>query len=438
MVNHSLTFENVSAGDKKVKLPVIRIPMVGVRSVTVLALVNSGSRYEQSGKHGLAHFFEHIVFKGSKKYPTAQILAATVDGVGANFNAFTSKEYTGYYVKAASEHLDLALDVVSDMLLQPRLLQEDIDREKGVIIEEMNMYADTPSRYVGTLFDRMAFVDSGLSHDIIGNKEAISNFKTQDFRDYLDQWCGLSNIVLVLSGQSELVNDAQVLEKVRSIFSPKGSASKTKKVKVKPYLVQNPFSNNKLHVEFRETQQAHFELGWPGVRRLAKERYALVLLSTVLGGNMSSRLFSEVREKRGLCYYIHSDVEHYHDTGVFGASAGVDPTRVDEALKVTIGEFEAIADGSKPVTDQELERAKDYLLGKMVLSYEDSEVLAQYYGLKQLLLDKIETPMEVMEKLKQVEKKEVEVVAKKLLREKEMRLAVIGPFKDKAKFEQWI
>jgi len=191
-----------------------------------------------------------------------------------------------------------------------------------------------------------------------------------------------------------------------------------------------------LHVEHKKTEQAHFILGWPGISRHDPDRYALSLLATILGGNMSSRLFTEVREKRGLCYYVHSDVDQAHDGGILGASAGVDPTRIEEALQVTINEFTSIVEGSKPITDHELNQAKDYVAGKMTLGLEDSESVAQFFGMKQLLMDKIETPEEVLVKLQAVTLDEIAAVANRLVKPGQLRLAVIGPFENKAKFEK--
>jgi predicted Zn-dependent peptidase len=428
MLRHSLT--TLSTG-----LPVVSIPMPSVESVTVLVLVNTGSRYEKPKEEGIAHFFEHMVFKGTQNYPDPQLLAGAVDSVGADFNAFTSKEYTGYYVKSASKNIRLALDVVSDLLLTPKLRQDDIDREKGVIIEEINMYADSPSRHINDLFDRMMFKGSGLGHDIIGTKATVSEMTSEDFTHFLKQWYGHGNMLLVLAGDARVLQDPATIELAEQMFSKESNERIKDKVKLERYLPVQPLAPHRLHLHFKETEQAHFVMGWPGINRTDADKYPLSLLSTVLGGNMSSRLFTEVREKRGLCYYVHSDSDMYHDTGVFGAAAGVDPARVEEALKVTISEFEAIASGEKPITADEVQKAKDYVAGKMVLSFEDSENVAQYYGMKQLLTNAIEGPDEVMEKIKAVTREQIQAVAQRLIQDGELRLAVIGPFKDKEKFE---
>ena len=416
-------------------LQIIRVPMAGVNSVTVLALANTGSRYENRTEQGIAHFFEHIVFKGTKNYPTAQDLASAIDAIGADFNAFTSKEYTGYYVKSASNHLKTSLDVVSDMLLAPKILQEDIDREKGVIIEEINMYEDTPMRQIGNLFETLVFADSGLGHDILGTKETVSNITTRDFNRFLEKWYGLGNLVLVISGDESIVKSDKTLELIKKYFAKKSTKRAADRVNTKLLSAQEPkISSNKLSVTYKKTEQAHLCLGWPGIEREDDRRYALTLLSTILGANMSSRLFTEVREKRGLCYYVNSDTDFYNNTGIFGSSAGVDPTRIEEAISVILSEFYGLVDGTKPVTPAELKRAKDYIRGSLVLSLEDSRSVAQFFGMKQLLSQEVKSPTEVLEAFEKVTLAEVQKVAKDLIVQGECRLAVIGPYKTEDQF----
>lgn len=422
-------------------LTVVKIPMSSVESVTVLAFANTGSRYETPNLQGIAHFFEHMVFKGTANYPTPQSLAAAVDGVGADFNAFTSKEYTGYYVHAAAEHVTLALDVVSDMLLTPKLQQADIDREKGVIIEELNMYVDSPQRHIDNVFENLMFgADPGLAHDIVGTKQTIQSFTSEDFSRFLNHWYGLNNLVLVVAGDEQVVNGKTLMDQIETAFgkptrSERSTAAKEAREKS---LAPKVFGDDRLSLVYRKTEQAHFILGWPGIHRLDPRKYALSLLSTILGGNMSSRLFTEVREQRGLCYYVHSSDDYFQDVGVFGAAAGVDPKRAAEALNVTVGEFLDIASGKRPITELELQRAKDYVAGKTVLGLEDSESVAQYYGVKQLLRGEIETPDAVLAKVKAVKLDDLHQIAQQLVIKDQLRLAIIGPFKNQAKVQQWM
>ena len=420
-------------------LQVIRVPMSGVGSVTVLALCNTGSRYETPIEEGIAHFFEHIVFKGTKNYPDAQILAGAIDAIGADFNAFTSKEYTGYYVKSASKHIKKSLDVVSDMLLCPLIKEEDIKREKNVIIEEINMYQDTPMRLVGTIFERMVFAGSGLSHDVLGSKETVSAIKRSHFLKFLKKWYSPGNMVLVIAGDSKLIESEKTLDLVKEYFGKQYDERIEGRIDTSALVSKEArISETKLHIEYKKTEQAHLVLGWPGLNRDDERRYALTLLDIVLGGNMSSRLFTEVREKRGLCYYVRSDTDYYHNTGIFGASAGVDPTRIEEAIEVIIDEFTSVANGTRPITLDELKTAKDYINGTMVLGLEDSRSVAQFFGLKQVLSDKISAPAEVLEKIGKVTLQEVNDLAKELIVKGQVRLAVIGPYKGKKKFAKLI
>lgn len=410
--------------------------MPSVQSVTALALVNTGSRFETPEESGIAHFLEHMVFKGTASYPDAQTLASSIDEIGADFNAFTSKEYTGYYVKAASRHLDRALDVLSDMLMTPKLRQEDIDREKGVIIEEINMYADNPMRQIGTNFEELVYT-GGLARDILGTKETVSSFTTANFEGFLSHWYGVGNVVVIVAGDEKIVRADSLVKKIEEYFE-KGTREAGKKIAVREEMKTPALSQNKLKIVHKKTEQAHLVLGWPSFGRHTDKRHTASVLSTILGGNMSSRLFTEVREKRGLCYYVGTDVDNYHDTGIFGASAGVETGRVEEAIKVIKEEFMALKTQEKPVTVQELTKAKDYMIGTTVLRLEDSRSVAQYFGMKQLLDDNLETPEEVLEKVKAVSLDDLQKLVEELIVDNQMRLAVIGPYEKEAEFEKFI
>ncbi len=422
-------------------MEVLTIPMPTTPSVTVLLLGNTGSRYETPAQYGIAHFFEHMVFKGTLKYPDPQTLAVTIDAIGAQSNAFTSKEYTGYYIKAASRHLDIALDVLTDMLIRPLLKQTDIDRERGVIIEEINMYEDTPMQNIGNIFDQLMYRGSGLEHDVIGSKETVSAVNREDFIAFLRQFYHPSNLTLVIAGDESVVDpirlnghlEQMLTEKLLEATMGNGElllpqerwSAETLLAKDEPMIGQE-----QLLVQTKTTEQVHLMLGWPGIKRGDERRYALGLLVTVLGGNMSSRLFTEVREKRGLCYYVHADADYFHDTGSVAAGAGVDPKRTQEAIQVIKDECLAVGEGRRPIDSQELERAKEYNIGSLQLSLEDSRSVAQFYGMRQLLRREIETPEEVVERLRKVTVEEVNSVAKELLLADQMRLAVIGGLKE--------
>lgn len=413
-------------------LQLLRIGLPGAVSVTTLVFSNTGSRYEKPNEYGIAHFFEHMVFKGTPTYPDPQLLGSAIDAIGADFNAFTSREYTGYYIKAASEHLELSLDVLSDMLLRPLLKQDDLERERGVIIEEMNMYKDNPMHHVANLFESMLWDGSGLSHDIIGTQETVKGVNRADFVSFLSRWYGHGNMLVVLAGDADLVMSEKSRTAVEKAFAKPPEHERSQGKQNPDGLQSDGFlSQKKLLVVERPTEQAHLVMGWRGLKRGSEKRHALSMLSVILGGSMSSRLFTEVREKRGLCYYVNTDAEYYRETGLFGASAGVETKRVEEAIDVITAEFVDLASGKRSVTAEELARAKSHVEGRMALSFEDSRSVAQFYGMRQLLQDTIETPEEVLRQIQAVSIADVQALAAELVREGELRLGVIGPFEEK-------
>lgn len=419
-----------------VSLPLLLVDLPTIPSVTTMILANTGSRYEQKQQEGLAHFFEHMVFKGSRKYPTAQQLATTLDSVGADFNAFTSKEYTGYYVKAAKNHLPLAIDVLSDMLFAPLLRQSDIEREKGVIIEELNMYKDNPAAHVADVFEELFFSERGLAHQIVGRKDTIRSFKATDFRKFVSDFYRPDNLLLVMVGpvaQFEAELDGLLAQAVAKIELGQGSSdlsvrSTQQNTLLSELAAQKGFGSRRFKLIKRDSNQAHFVLAWPSLSTHSEQRYALQLLSTVVGGNMSSRLFSQVREERGLAYYVNSSVDFYHDAGAFTCSAGVDLKRAAEAIRVSRSVFEDVASVAAPITEDELRRAKEYLRGKTLLNLESGHSVAQFFGLKQLLrADKLSVE-EIMERLEEVSLSALQQLASQLLSANKPRLAIIGDF----------
>lgn len=413
-------------------LRVVTAPVPGVASVTALAMVGVGSRFEDKTKNGISHFLEHMVFKGTDKWPEAFDLSSAVDSIGADFNAFTGKEYTGFYVKADGKHADFALDVLSDMLYAPKLRKEDLEREKGVIVEEINMYNDLPQHLVGHEFDRLIYGDVGLGRRIDGEREIVKSFDVADFVAHRKAWYGLSNMVVVLSGSPDDIK--KVEGKVAEYFEGKGEKLGDEKGERK--LGFEAQDDKRLKVVYKKSDQAHFILGYPGIALDHPDRYTLGLMSVILGGNMSSRLFNEVREKRGLAYYTHCDVDRYIDTGSVAASEGVDVKRTEEAVKVTLGVFEEVAeDGKAKVTEEELQKAKDYLSGKMVLSLEDSRSLAQFWAVRLVTGDEVVGPEEVIARINAVKRDDVARVAREIMSDrKKLNFALVGPFKDESVF----
>lgn len=438
----AVTKLQVHSPQTKHTLPVLLIDIPHSQSITTMFLANTGSRYEQPAEAGLAHFFEHMVFKGTNKFPTSHQLSTVLDSVGADFNAFTSKEYTGYYVRSATAHFDLALDVLSDMLFVPTLRQSDIDREKGVILEEINMYVDNPASHVANVFEQATFADQSMAHPIVGSKDTIQQFTRADFERFLKRFYGPENLLLIVAGGVGAVaqNQAVLQQKIQAQLG-KLLSERSTQVNPRPtpsQAAQNGFSKQRFSFINRQTEQAHFVLAWPSLPAEHPDRYALQVLSAIVGGNMSSRLFSQVREERGLAYYVHSDLDFFHDLGLFGCSAGVDRQRVPEAVQVSQAVFTDLLSAKGKVKAAELRKAKDYLRGKTLLSLESSNVVAQFFGLRQLLRGEYLSVEEVLEQIDKVTLADLQRVAAAVIVPQQARLAVIGDFAGAEKLEQLI
>lgn len=404
-------------------LDLLRIPVGGVESVTSMVMVQTGSRYESEKDYGVAHFLEHMVFKGTKKYPTNKILTQTVDSIGAEFNAFTSEESTAFYLRAAAKDLDLTLDVLSQLTTQMLLDPEEIDRERGVILEEKHMYEDQPNAYNDQEFNKMVFAGSGLGHDVVGTDKSITEMKRENFVQFVDKWYHPRNMLVVIAGKQSAVKAKDLAARVVEYFGKMRPDSGARQIdNWKKKFVYG----RKLNIIDRDTEQTHFVLAWPCLNRFDERDYISGVLQTILGGNMSSRLFSEVRERRGLCYYVYAQEERFCDAGLFGAASGVNPQKLTEALKVTINEFQALASGEKPVTADELQRAKDYRCGQIALAAEGVFNVAANYGGQQLFKKKIETVAEQVKKIQSVTTDQMLALAQECFREGELRLGVIG------------
>ena len=409
-------------------LRVITIPMPSFESATVMVMVGAGSRYETAKNNGISHFLEHMAFKGTKKRPTAKIIAETIDGIGGEFNAFTSKELTGYYVKSAVNHVDLCMDVLSDMLQNSKLESQEIEKERGVILEEINLYEDTPSRKIGDVYENLLYGDTPMGWDIAGRKEVIKSITRKDFIDYMQSLYSADNITLVVAGG---VKPAEIEEIAESYLGKMTSFDTLRYEK----LVENQVKPA-LYIKQKNTEQVHVAIGFRTVPINNEEKHPLSVLSAILGGGMSSRLFSEVREKRGLAYYVRTSSEHYQDAGNIVSTAGLDPKRAEEGIAVIIQEYAKFANGKAKLTAKELAKAKEYLKGHLVLELEDSRSVAGFYAQAELLEKKIETPEKLIEKINKVTAADVESVAQKYFKQETLNLAIIGNFTDRQKFEK--
>ena len=413
-------------GILKNNLRVVTTHMPGVDSVTVMVLVKSGSRYEDKRTNGIAHFAEHMFFKGTKSRPTATDISSLIDGIGGEFNAFTSKEFTGYYIKAAKDHLDLCIDVVSDMLLNSLFSQEEIDRERNVIVEELRMYLDTPMRYVPEVYDALLYGDQPLGWDTVGTLKSLKNINQKDFFKYIEDYYKPSNMVVVISGgvtpeKAQLTTD----EYMGRIKDKKTKGFKKVKVSQKKPAVK---------LFYKDSEQSHLALGVRSYPQGHKNRYKMAVLNTILGASMSSRLFVQLRERRGLGYYVRSGVEVYHDAGSLVAQAGVAPKNIDQAIRVIIDEFGKLA--TESVSEVELKKAKEYLKGRLILELEDSREVSNLFGMMELLEGKIQTQKELTDNVEKVTVKDIQEVAKDIFKNEGLNLAIVGPYKDKAKFEK--
>ena len=408
-------------------LRIITVPMPSSESVTLTIWANVGSRYEGNDIAGISHFLEHMTFKGSRKRPTAHAVSQAVDAIGAEFNAATSKEWTNFYIKAAKLNLEKAFDVLSDMLLHPLLKSEEITREKGVILAEMAMYEDTPMVDVGNVFEELMFSGNFLGRDTIGTPQAVQSVTRQNFLKYRLKHYFPKNLLITVAGG---VTEREVFALTRKYF-PDLSANKKNPSKKKFLATQK---NPAIKLKSKKIEQAHLILGFRGNPLGSPDRFAESVLATVLGRGMSSRLFIEVRERRGLAYSVHTDPEHYTDAGYLGTYAGVDPVKAEEALKVILAEHYALRDNLKLITPEELTKAKEFIKGHIALGLENTSAVNHFFGEQELLLGKIDTPEEIFRKINQVTLQEVIKVAQKLFQKKNLNLAIIGPYNSTKKF----
>jgi predicted Zn-dependent peptidase len=403
-------------------------PMPQVQSVACFIMLAAGSRYETSETSGIAHFAEHMFFKGTERRPTAQQIGLELDGIGAEFNAFTGKEYTGYYVKCAAEHRGHSFDVLVDMLRHSKFDPEEIEREKGVIVEEMNMYFDTPRDYISGVYHQLLYGDTPLGWDIIGRKETVRAATRETFLEYIQQWYRAPRMVVGVAGNfPDGVRD-ELEELLREIETgdPGGP----------PPL--EPAANGsapRVKVYSKESDQAHICIGVPSYPLDHPDRYALQTVGTVLGTGMSSRLFTEVRERRGLAYYVFATNHSYTDTGTLYSQAGVDITRIDEAVETIARELRKIAEEAVPA--DELEKAKNVAKGRFVLQTESPHGMIMFGLRREVLEGRAPEPEEVLAGIDAVTADDVQRVAADVLGGgKGLNLAVIGPFDDAERFEK--
>jgi predicted Zn-dependent peptidase len=415
---------------KKTKLKnglrIITVPMENTETATVVVMVGVGSRYESEKEAGLSHFIEHMLFKGTEKRLNALVISEELDAIGGEFNAFTSKDGTAYYAKVDARHLDIALDVVADIYLNSKIDSEEIEKEKGTIIQEVHMREDNPMRIVGEVFEELLYSPNNLGRDTIGYKKAINSFKRKDFLDYMKRFYTANDTVVCVAGK---IDQKKTIQKVEEYFAkmPKG-----KKPAISEFLENQ--TEPKVKIKYKKTDQTHFILGNRAFKREHKDRYALGILSTILGGNMSSRLFIEVRERRGLAYYVRTSTESYDDCGYIETQSGVEHKNLEKAVKVILEQYQKMT--TEKVSEKELQKAKDYIKGKGVMSFEASDEVAMFFVDQEIKKEKIMTLEEIFAKIDAITAEDVQRVAKKIFDQKTLNLAIIGPHKNGKKLEK--
>lgn len=391
-----------------------------VKSMTMEISVDAGSRYETEKNSGLSHFLEHLFFKGTKRRPTARTLATEVDSFGGIMNASTGKEETSFFIKAAAKHLPQALDILVDILTNSKFDPKEIEKERGVIIEEINMREDMPMARVGEIFDDLLYSPTPLGQKIIGKKENIRKMTRKDFLDYLKRFYQPERMVVVIAGSPTAISPP------RRAFAHLAGVWGSGKAGRQRYT----FSQTKpqIEIQYKKTEQAHFCLGVRAFRRVHPDQYVLAVLSTILGGSMSSRLFEELREKRGLAYYVKTEVECFQETGHLVTQAGTDINKIGEAIKVILEEYRRISHQSS-IINHELKKAKEFLKGRLILNLEDSHIVAGLFGSTLLLEGKVRTPEEILAGIEKVTIADLRRVAQNIFLPKNLNLAIIGPYK---------
>lgn len=408
-------------------LPLLTVSVPSLESATVTVWVKTGSRNEDAKVGGISHFLEHIVFKGSKKRPSAREISQAVDAMGGEFNAATSKEWTNFYIKAGKENLEAAIDILSDMVLNPLIKADEIEREKGTIIQEIKMYEDTPMIHIGDVFEELVFDGNPLGRDTAGSEKTVKGISRNDFVAYRKVHYHPENMLVTIAGG---IDEKKTVALVEKYF--KGLSRQDSKFGLDAF--ENKQKAPKFKLKTKKSEQAHLIMGFTAEGRNYEGRFAQSLLSAILGGGMSSRMFIEVRERRGLAYSVRTSIERYQEIGYMATYAGANVAKVDEAVKVILDQCYGLASGKYKVTQAELDKAKGYIKGGLALALEDTKDVSGFFGEPQLFGSEVLTPDEIFEKIDKVTLKDINFEAKKLFTPDRLNLAIIGPFDKEEKF----
>jgi len=407
-------------------LRVILVPIKDTETATVMIMTGTGSRYESKEENGMAHFLEHMFFKGTKKRKKPKVILEELDAIGSSHNAFTAKNRTAYYAKVPSKYIDAAVDVISDIFLNSTFPKKEIEKERGTIIQEINMYEDMPARSIHDIFEALIFGEEhSLGRTILGPKKNILSFTREQFIAYQKKAYTAENSVVCVAGKFP---EKKILSRIRKdfiempigkmpVFEPKIITQKKPQIKVK----------------YKETDQTHLILGMPAYPLNHESEYALAVLTNILGGMMSSRLFTEIREKRGLAYSVYAWSDAYVDVGYFGIQAGVEHRNLEETVRVITRELRKIK--KQGVSAEELRKAKGNVRGKIAFSAETSSSIAGITATSLLLKGEISTPQYELKKLDAVKTSDIKRVANEIFKTPGLNLAVIGPRRNKKKLD---
>lgn len=400
--------------------------MPHTRSVSIGVFVNAGSRYENESMAGASHFLEHMLFKGSEKRPSPNLISGPIESLGGIINASTDREMTIYWIKIAVEHFSLAMDVLADMLQNPLFSEYEHQREKNVILEELAMTYDQPDAYADMLIDQTLWPNQPMGRDVGGTKDSVSSITRNSLADYHHHQYGPQNSVIAIAGN---ISHSVAVAETEKLF---GDWNKT--TPLDWHRVKNPdVASARVAVGNRKTDQAHLALAMNGVSSMDSRRYSMGLLNTILGEGMSSRLFMELREKRGLAYDVASHASHYKDCGALTAYCGVDPSKINETLVVLQHELSRIC---MDASEDELSNAQAFATGRLYLRLEDTRAVMSWLGGQELLFNEVKTPEKVVEEVRSVSINDIHAVASEFLHPTFYKLAVVGPYRSEERFRK--
>ncbi len=399
-------------------LRAILVPISSSNVVTTMALFGVGSRYEKNDVAGISHVLEHMHYKGTKKRPNSIQISEFIESIGGEHNAFTGKEYTGYYAKVASKHLEKSFDFLADLLTSPLLDQSELEKEKNVIFQELDMYNDIPMEIVSSKFENGIFSGDSLGRDIIGTRKSIAKITSEDLINFRKDFYSAANTVIVVAGHIDNLDETVIL--LEKYFALKPGVKPEK-------VVSSHDKQDKIVITMKKTEQSHLVIGFRGVSYSSPDRYALKLLAIILGGSMSSRMFEEIREKRNLAYSIKTSSSSYLDTGAIETQAGIPHDKTHEAVAAIMGEYAKIK--AAGATIEELDRAKEILSGRMVIALEDVGDLADHFAMGELMVGELLTPDELLKKYMAVTVNDIKNIAQKYFLDDKITMSLVGPWK---------